>query len=1178
MKERHCTGSFTELDGERFYKIENYDAMEDFFMTITSSSDIWNFCWASGGVTAGRIDCDHAIFPYYTADKVSDAKTYTGPYTAIAVQRGSDHGEQHCVVWEPFAAASPAQKGPECRPSIYKNEVGTKVWFEEINTELQISFRYGWTSSAAFGLVRCVRIENLAPVPQTLAVLDGCRNILPACVTADFQNGNSILLDAYKKTENSGDTNIALFSVSSIVTDKAEPNEGLFANVCWFTTDDDLILSPDAPARFAATAAAAGSTVHSAAAAVAAPDARSAVIKGKRPACYICRTLTLEAAAADCWYQTFDTSLDACRLAALESRIRDRSAAAAALKADAAAGTEAMRRYVADADGIQHTADIMACTHHTANVMFNIMRGGVFADNGRIGTQDFLDFIGVRNKAKRAAAADLIRRTAPERNGTIGDNGKCGDIGSADGSNKCCDNAKCGKISPQALSAAVVQSADPQLERLVTEYLPLAFSRRHGDPSRPWNRFSIKVQNADGSPVLNYEGNWRDIFQNWEALAFSYPAYVQNMCAKFLGAMTIDGFNPYRITREGIEWEEPEPDNPWAQIGYWGDHQIIYLEKLLELYSRTNRKGLLASLNRPRCATARVPYRLKPYADILKNPRETIDFDRNLSLQLKREAEKKGSDAKLVPGADGQPELVSITAKLLQIVIAKASNFVPGGGIWLNTQRPEWNDANNALAGYGLSVVTLCYLRRFAAFLIDLYENSPLEVFTVPGKIAETFTGLGVLYSAYDPVQTAADSVSRRAFTDRAGLLFEKERGDLYQEGFAAPAKKLTGSRIVAVLQAILAHAEHTIRLNRRPDGLFHAYNTMRITETGMELSSLPEMLEGQVAVLSSGMLLPEEALSVFKTLKQSKLFEPRQHSYLLYPDKELPRFRDKNRISAAEIQPVERLVSETNGRIIAKDCAGDYHFNADFRNVHVMEAYIDALPAAMRPTDAEKRVLAELYEKTFNHQNFTGRSGTFYAYEGLGSIYWHMVAKLLVAAQENVFAAAGSETAAELAAVYYDIRSGIGFNKTPELYGAFPADPYSHTPAGQGAKQPGMTGQVKEEIITRWGELGVHIEDGKAAFRPILLRRTEFRQDGTLDFTWCGVPVTYFLTESADSENIRITYADKAAAERAGTTLTAEETALLFSRDGAIRAIDVRVCLKNTELRRYENEHNTHI
>ncbi len=42
---------------------------------------------------------------------------------------------------------------------------------------------------------------------------------------------------------------------------------------------------------------------------------------------------------------------------------------------------------------------------------------------------------------------------------------------------------------------------------------------------------------------------------------------------------------------------------------------------------------------------------------------------------------------------------------------------MPDGGIWMNTQRPEWNDANNALVGRGLSVVTLAYLRRYLAFV-----------------------------------------------------------------------------------------------------------------------------------------------------------------------------------------------------------------------------------------------------------------------------------------------------------------------------------------------------------------------------------------------------------------------------------------------------------------------------
>ena len=44
------------------------------------------------------------------------------------------------------------------------------------------------------------------------------------------------------------------------------------------------------------------------------------------------------------------------------------------------------------------------------------------------------------------------------------------------------------------------------------------------------------------------------------------------------------------------------------------------------------------------------------------------------------------------------------------------SNFIPEGGIWMNTQRPEWNDANNALVGNGVSMVTLYYLEKILKF------------------------------------------------------------------------------------------------------------------------------------------------------------------------------------------------------------------------------------------------------------------------------------------------------------------------------------------------------------------------------------------------------------------------------------------------------------------------------
>ena len=80
-------------------------------------------------------------------------------------------------------------------------------------------------------------------------------------------------------------------------------------------------------------------------------------------------------------------------------------------------------------------------------------------------------------------------------------------------------------------------------------------------------------------------------------------------------------------------------------------------------------------------------------------------------------------------------------------MLAKLSNFVPEGGIWMNTQRPEWNDANNALVGYGLSMVTLCYLRRYVDFCRRLFSNSDLADVSLSTEVAEMLAAVNALLS-----------------------------------------------------------------------------------------------------------------------------------------------------------------------------------------------------------------------------------------------------------------------------------------------------------------------------------------------------------------------------------------------------------------------------------------------
>ena len=51
------------------------------------------------------------------------------------------------------------------------------------------------------------------------------------------------------------------------------------------------------------------------------------------------------------------------------------------------------------------------------------------------------------------------------------------------------------------------------------------------------------------------------------------------------------------------------------------------------------------------------------------------------------------------------------------------------------------------------------------------------------------------------------------------------------------------------------------------------------------------------------------------------------------------------------------------------------------------------------------------------------------------------------------------------------------------------------------------MTGQVKEEILTRWGELGLRVMGGRIHFCPVLTEASEVPEGGSLAFTFRQVP-----------------------------------------------------------------------
>jgi hypothetical protein len=336
-----------------------------------------------------------------------------------------------------------------------------------------------------------------------------------------------------------------------------------------------------------------------------------------------------------------------------------------------------------------------------------------------------------------------------------------------------------------------------------------------------------------------------------------------------------------------------------------------------------------------------------------------------------------------------------------------------------------------------------------------------------------------------------------------------------------------------------------------------------------VEISNLSEMLEGQVAVLSSGYLSAKESVDVLDALKSSKLFRAAQYSYILYPNKELPGFLDRNNIPKQEIEKsklLQQLLSDGNTQIVEKDCLGNHHFNGDFNNVNSLKTALSNLSNSKYKIliAQESALLFEIFERIFNHKAFTGRSGTFFGYEGLGSIYWHMVSKLQLAAQEvtlNALAnAEDSELIGRLYDHYFEINEGVGVNKSPKLYGGFPTDPYSHTPNTKGVQQPGMTGQVKEDILSRFGELGVCVKEGILQFNPSILRKEEFLLKPT-SFTYVNVLGAFSsINLEENKECIEVHYNNGQLKIFDSLKLDKETSKSIFERDNSINSITVSI------------------
>jgi hypothetical protein len=202
-------------------------------------------------------------------------------------------------------------------------------------------------------------------------------------------------------------------------------------------------------------------------------------------------------------------------------------------------------------------------------------------------------------------------------------------------------------------------------------------------------------------------------------------------------------------------------------------------------------------------------------------------------------------------------------------------------------------------------------------------------------------------------------------------------------------------------LRDLLPLVDATLRRAAR-DGLFHSYNLVDLADGRAEVAArLYPMLEGQVAMLSCGLLSLVRGVGCWTRCSPARCTRPTGAASCSTPTGACPASWSATGWTPSRPGPAGGAGLLAAGR---SDLLQRRRRHGALRAGLCNRADLEAAGADLGERWSP---LAAAYERVLQHHAFTGRSGTMFGYEGLGCIYWHMVAKLLLAVQERVFEAA---------------------------------------------------------------------------------------------------------------------------------------------------------------------------
>lgn len=455
-------------------------------------------------------------------------------------------------------------------------------------------------------------------------------------------------------------------------------------------------------------------------------------------------------------------------------------------------------------------------------------------------------------------------------------------------------------------------------EKSVPYYL---YSRKHGDPEREYNYFSLgREYYAQGN------GNFRDVNQNRRCDVLFAPEVGAENIHTFYELIQTDGYNPLVVTPSTYTLDEEaqkdflkklpgeeallsgsftpgqiamaaedagmdttqariltaevicaaysEPNATFSE-GYWCDHwtyNLDLIESYLSVYPERKAELLFDDCRyRWYESKAMVNPRVKRYCMTENGLRQYHALD---------ESAKK-TERKWMCLSDGTQARSTLMEKLILLCAIKVATLDPAGmGVEMEGGKPGWYDALNGLPGLlGSSMAESCELARMLAFTADALEQREdgISLYT---EIAGLLTGTDEVLASANDSYVCWNQMNR---------LKERYR-ETTRDGFGGSRLTLSCRAVAAVLRRM----EKTVltgieKATSEHDGLIPTYFTFRATSVvqtpegpmpaEFTHQAMPLFLEGPVRYLKLNWK-PEEKRELAEKVRQSDLYDRKLHMY----------------------------------------------------------------------------------------------------------------------------------------------------------------------------------------------------------------------------------------------------------------------------------------------------------